>query len=138
LVVETDENNTELKVVLSVADENIASEIIKKVNNEGLISWQELVNMYRDKGVSTYRLRKILLTLLSREEIVELPCRMFTTMEYLEKVPKEALKDEIIRKVSSAGVRKCGKPLGIPYDEILISISRNKKITVIFRRWVPT
>jgi len=132
------EGDAEFKFVFSEADERIASEIVEKVSKEGLVSWQELVDMFRNRGVSTYRLRKILLTLLNMDEIVELPCRMFTTIEYLEETPKEALKNEIINKISNAGVRKCGKPLGTPYDEILISISRKKKITVIFRGWLST
>jgi hypothetical protein len=124
-------NNIHLDIVLSVADEAVAAEIVNEAS-KGLVSWQDLVEKYKGKGISLYRLRKIILVLLSSRKIVELPCRLFTTYEYLEKTPKDLLRKEIEDKIRSIGLQKCGKPIGVPYERISISISRNRKIIVSF------
>jgi len=69
-------NDVELKLISSVPDEDVASDILEKISTEGIISWRELVDMYRGKGILLYRLRKILLILLHERRIIELPCRL--------------------------------------------------------------
>jgi len=123
-------NETELRITLSADDESIAREILEAINSSGLVSWRELVNMYRGKGISLYRLKKILLALLNRGDIIELPCRILTTAEHLERTPKEVLREEIMNKIKSIKLRKCGKPIGTPYDKISISISRKGTINI--------
>lgn len=123
-------SETELRITLSVDDESIAGEILEKIKSSGLVSWRELVNMYRGRGISLYRLKKILLTLLNRGEIIELPCRILTTSKHLEKTPREALREEIANKIRSLRLRKCGKPIGTPYDKISISRKGNINISI--------
>jgi len=124
-------DDVELKLISSVSDEDVASDILEKISTEGIISWRELVDMYRGKGVSLYRLRKILLILLHERKIIELPCRLFTTAVHLEKTPINILKEEIIEKIRRLGLRKCGKPISIPEDKVSVSISRRGAVSVV-------
>lgn len=126
-----DENRFKLNIELSVEDEEIASEILDKAKKEGVISWQELVSMYRGKGVSIYRIRKIILFLINNKNLVELPCRLFTTRDFLENTEKTKLVKTIVEKVSSMRLRKCGKPIGSPYNKVSVSISREGRVTVV-------
>lgn len=45
------------------------------------------MNVYR--GISLYRLKKILLVLLNKGEVIEVSCRIFSTTKYLEKILKK-------------------------------------------------
>lgn len=119
-----------IEIVASVEDEKIASEIVEKVRREGVVSWQELVGVFRGKGISLYRLRKILLNLVNSGAILELQCRLFTTREFVENTEMSVLVKRIVEKVSSLRLRKCGKPVGVPYKKISVSVSRDGKISV--------
>ena len=127
------EGAVELRLVPSVTDEAVASEILSMLESEKLVSWQELAKLYRNRGVSLYRLRKILLSLLNKGVVVELPCRLFTTRECLEETPREVLRELVEGKVRSLGLRKCGKPVGAPYEKVSISISRKRGVRVSIR-----
>ena len=127
-----DVNGIQVDITLSPRDEAIAEEILGEAG-KGVVSWRELVEKYRGRGVSLYRLRKILLALLSRNQIVELQCRLFTTPGYLEKTPREVLREQIASKIRELGLQKCGKPVGIPYEKITITITRDGRIGVTIR-----
>jgi len=73
-------NNVVIDVELPVADEALAKEILKLASN-GLVSWQELVKLYRGK-CSLYRLRKVLLTLLDSRRLVKFHCELSITKYY--------------------------------------------------------
>lgn len=120
-----------VNISLTVRDEVIAKEILN-LASKGFITWKELVNTYSTRGVSALRLKKIILALLAKNQLVELPCRLFTTQEYLVKTRKDVIKNEVVRKLKELGVMKCGKPLGIPYEKITIRISRNKEVSINF------
>ena len=122
-------NNVKINIVLSLADKKIAEEIVGKAKNDILV-WQDLVKTYRNRGVSTYKLRRIILALLSKGKIIELRCRLFTTKEYLERTPTDVLTNKIKEIVLKSGLKKCGKPIGIPYGKIIVAITKSKEVKV--------
>lgn len=122
-------DNIVVDVIKPVNDEDIEREIVEKAKS-GLVGWRDLINICRSRGVSLSRLRKIIASLLSEERLVELQCRLFVAPEYLETTPREILREEIVSKIKELGLRKCGKPVGIPYEKITITISRTGKILV--------
>ena len=120
--------DVEISVSLSVDDREIVDEILSVANKEPL-AWQELM-VFKKRGVSVYRLRRIILALLAKGELIELKCRLFVTKELLEKTPPKKLREMIVEKIRRLGLRKCGKPIGVPCEKISISITRNGTIIV--------
>lgn len=109
--------------------EEVATEILRMADSR-VVSWRELICQYRGLGISTHRLRRIVLSLLYEGELVELKCRLFTTRSHIERTPEEILAEEIRDVLKRLNLRKCGKPLGNPYSRFAVKIRRNGKVDV--------
>lgn len=125
--------NPENHYITRVEEEEVVDEIRRRLADD-VASWREIVEMCSGAGVSVNRLRKILLCLINSGEVVELKCRLFTSKEFLERAPKELLAERIREAVSRSGLRKCGKPLGIPMKCVSIIISKAGEVAVIDER----
>ncbi|MEM1693979.1 MAG: hypothetical protein QW456_07220 [Ignisphaera sp.] len=104
-------------------ENRIAEEILRKVSND-VVSWRELLELCRSIGISANRLRKILLSLIEEGKVVELKCRLFTSPKLVREEPREELAKKIKEAVARSRLRKCGKPLTIPYRDVSVVITK--------------
>lgn len=112
-----------------VEEEEIATKIAEEASR-GVVSWKRMLEMGREVGISSNRLRKIVLGLVSGGTLVELKCRLFTSKAFLESVDARTLAELIKTEVRRAGIRKCGKPLTPPKKGVRVVIAKTGAVRV--------
>ncbi|MEM1877068.1 MAG: hypothetical protein QXH21_09845 [Ignisphaera sp.] len=105
--------------ITRVEESHIVTEILKRTSSD-IVSWKELLDLCKTFGISTNRLRKILLSLIEAKEIVELRCRLFTSPKLLRELPQDELEKKISEAIARSKLKKCGKPLTITIKNISI------------------
>ena len=98
---------------------NVILSIIKK---RGVISYRELVSVATEKSISIQKLKRILISLIRSGHVIELRCRLFAAPEYLAKAGDEELSRVIKEAIVASGIRRCGKALFLPSDEVNITV----------------
>lgn len=116
--------------ITRIEEEAVAEEVLRRAS-EGVVTWRELLEICYAAGISMNRLRKILLALIEEEKIIELKCRIFTSKKFLETTPTDKLLDHVKKAVLRSNIRKCGKPLGIPFKDINIIISKSGNVIIV-------
>ena len=121
----------DVDVEISPADRELANEILRRASSS-IVSWRELAELCRQRGVSLQRLRKVVKHLVDQGLIVELRCRLFTTKEYLGSRSAEELVAEIREKLSATGLKKCGRPISAKLSNLVyISVSKKRGMKIL-------
>jgi len=110
-----------VEVVPGRSDSEVAAEVVRLLEEEGVVIWKELVERFRGV-VSAQKLRKILAFLASEGKLVELPCRVFASPSALG--DRERLRAAAAAKIEKYGVRKCGKNVLTPDRCVQVYIPR--------------
>jgi len=127
------DEDLDIEIILLSRDENpeIANGILKVIESLKVAHWREISTIIKKHyTVSFERLFKIMQDLIRTGDIVELPCRFFTTPNYLMKItsnnPKELTEfiRIIQRKTKDLDLTRCSPSLVSPVNFVKIKIEK--------------
>ncbi|RLG88601.1 MAG: hypothetical protein DRO15_02450 [Thermoprotei archaeon] len=128
------DEDSDIEIILLSRDENpeIANGILRVVESLKVAHWREISTIIKKHyTVSFERLFKIMQDLIRSGDIIELPCRFFTTPNYLMKIissnsPKELAEfiKMIQRKTRDLDLTRCSPSLVSPVNFVKIKIEK--------------
>jgi len=100
-----------MQIVAGLSDSDAENLILNIIEKEKFVVWDEMVKLAKEHGLSVSRLRRIVLDMIERGEIIELTCRIFTKFSIISMLTHDEMVSIIVKKLKKIGKKKCGKPL---------------------------